>query len=332
MIAATRSSLSPRDRVQQGVQLTVDGLQLTDGMGHELIQRLSLDVPCGATFGLVGESGSGKSLVCRAIMGMTPPGVRMAAGSISFSPAGGSDSGTVGQCAAMIYQNHHGALSPTSRAGRALMLTVRAQHPVSRRTARAEALGLLERVGFRDPVRAFGSYPHQLSGGMRQRLGIALALACRPRVLIADEPTTALDALVQRGVLGLLRNVVREEGMSLLMVSHDISVIGAMCDHIGVMYAGQIVETGPARSVLDDPVHPYTRALLACDARHGSGRLRSIRGSVPPPGARQNGCLFASRCDFAERACTESPVELTRKHERWVRCRLAGTISSRRGA
>jgi oligopeptide/dipeptide ABC transporter ATP-binding protein len=203
------------------------------------------------------------------------------------------------------------ALNPVLRVGDAVAQVIQSHRRVSRRTARREAVEIMGRVGIRDAARRWRNYPHEFSGGMRQRILIAMALASRPSLLVADEPTTALDVIVQAGILRLIDRLRREESMTLLLVSHDISIVAGMCDRVGVMYAGQLVEEGPTAEVLFRSRHPYTRALIeSLPESAGDGPLPTIAGAPPEPGSFPEGCAFAPRCPLATAECRAAPVPL----------------------
>ena len=211
----------------------------------------------------------------------------------------------------MIFQDPMSSLNPVLRVGEAIAQVIRSHEQVSATDAALRAVALMQRVGIRDPETRAASYPHEFSGGMRQRIMIAMALAARPRMLLADEPTTALDVIVQDGILTLLDQLRRDEGMGLLLVSHDLAVVGALCDTIAVMYAGQIVEQGPAAEVLLRSRMPYTLGLLASTRRSRTlRRLASIPGAPPPLGQRPASCRFAARCPLVAPQCLVGPVPL----------------------
>ena len=310
-----------------GAELVVDGLTIAIG-GTELVREVSFRLPAGAAYGIVGESGSGKSLTSKAVLGLLPAQAKVG-GSITLDgrellSLGGREMRKVrGARVAMVFQDPLSALNPVQRVGTSIAQVVRAHEKVSRADARARAVQLMERVGISDAKSRSRAYPHEFSGGMRQRIVIAMALASRPSVLLADEPTTALDVMVQAGILRLLDDLRREEGMSLLLVSHDFAVVAAMCERVGVMYAGELVEEGPTREVLHDPFHPYARNLLRSlpdEALPGTA-LVPIPGSPPEPGSLGRGCPFAPRCDLATPECTAGPIELVMLNsERAVRC------------
>jgi len=301
--------------------LLVRGLHVSLSEGTTLVSDVSFAVGAGRVLGLVGESGCGKTLTSLSLIGLLPAGVSTTAGSISWR---GTDIAALGENEmskvrgreiAFIAQEPMRALDPMFSIGYQLVGAVRRLRGASNREARRVAVELLEKVGIVDAPGVLRSYPHQISGGMAQRVAIALALSGRPRLLIADEPTTSLDVTVQAEILSLLRHIIAEEGMTMVMVTHDLGVVADICDEVAVMYAGQIVETGTVLSVLRDPAHPYTKALLGADphaARHEGprGRLVSIPGQVPQPRDWPTWCRFAKRCPFAVEACLV-PIPLT---------------------
>jgi len=296
-------------------RLSVDGLSVAFGGGvRRVVRDVSFTVEPGEAVGIVGESGSGKSLTLRAILGLLPPAARVE-GSIRFGDRDLTRIGSAemqalrGSTIAMVFQDPMTALNPVLRVGDAVAQVVSSHARVSRSAAQQAAIELMERVGIGDAASRARAYPHQFSGGMRQRIVIAMALAARPTLLLADEPTTALDVIVQAEILRLLDRLRREEGMSLLLVSHDFAVVSGMCERVGVMYAGELVELGPARDVLSRSLHPYTIGLLESlpEASDG-GRLPSIPGSPPEPGDLRLGCGFAPRCRFVTDACRAAPI------------------------
>jgi oligopeptide/dipeptide ABC transporter ATP-binding protein len=283
---------------------------------RRLVRGVSFEVEPGSSFGFVGETSSGKSLTCRAVISLLPAGLQASGdvryGSRRISGLTSRELSTVrGRTISMIFQDPLAALNPMMRVGDAIVQVLRAHGGPDRRAATEAAVELLERVGIDDPARRARLHPHEFSGGMRQRVAIAMALAARPSLLIADEPTSALDVVVQAGILDLLDRLRREDGMSLILVSHDFGVISAACDQLAVMYAGQVVEQGPASQVLSRPAHPYTAGLLASLPQPGQSRaLVPIPGSVPDPGEIGVGCAFAPRCHLAQEACRREPVPL----------------------
>jgi oligopeptide/dipeptide ABC transporter ATP-binding protein len=282
------------------------------------VDGLSLTVPRGARVGLVGESGSGKSLTALAIMGLLDdPGVEVG-GEIHLSGENLTTAGRErwralrGDRVALVFQDPLAALNPAMRVGAQVVEALRLRRRMSRREARAHAVRLLESVGMPDPQERVDAWPHELSGGMRQRACIAAALACEPDLLVADEPTTALDVTVQAQVLELLGKLQAERGLTVLLISHDLELVASWCDEVHVMYAGQLVESGPAGRVLTRPVHPYTAGLLQSLPGRGEGRrarLPEIPGRVPELAAMPHGCRFHPRCPRASDRCrTEVPA------------------------
>ena len=279
------------------------------------LRGVSFTLDRGATLGLVGESGCGKSLTALALMGLLPDGAHVA-GSIRFDgrelTALDDDAmGALrGERIGMVFQEPMTALNPVHRVGDQIAESLRLHKHMSAAAARAEALRLLERVQLPHARARLDAYPDELSGGQRQRVVIAIALACGPDLLIADEPTTALDATIQREVLDLLDELRRDSGMALLLISHNLDVMAARVERIAVMYGGQIVESGPTREVFEQRAHPYTRGLFAARPALGLARgtrLATIRGRVPALHEMPVGCAFAERCDLAIDACRAAP-------------------------
>jgi oligopeptide/dipeptide ABC transporter ATP-binding protein len=308
--------------------LVVDDLSITFNRQQlEVVNELTLQIGPGEALGLVGESGSGKSLTARAILGLLPTGA-VASGKVTFDDVSLLDlplhemQKLRGARIAMIFQDPMSSLNPVLRVGEAIAQVIRSHEPVGSADAHRRAVDLMDRVGIRDPKERSRAYPHQFSGGMRQRIMIAMALAANPALLLADEPTTALDVVVQAGILRLLTELRHEKGMGLLLVSHDLAVVGRVSDRVAVMYAGQIVEEGPTSEVLLRPHMPYTIGLIACVRRdRAQARLTSIPGTPPPSGTRSRGCRFASRCPLAIDACRSTPVSLAHVGpDHWARC------------
>ena len=275
-----------------------------------VVDGASFSIAPGERAALVGESGSGKSVTCFSVMGLLAQNLRVSGGSIRWR---GNDLATAkreeirrlrGPEIAMIYQEPLTSLNPLMTIGYQLKEAARRS-----KVGRGEILEMLDRVGFADPRRIMGQRPHELSGGMRQRVMIAMALIGRPKLLLSDEPTTALDVTIQSQVLKLMYDLSYEMGTAVLIVSHDLSVVRKLSDTIHVMYAGQVVESGPTDSVLSQPRHPYTRALLNSAPRLGDTRerLESIPGIVPTPDQWDAGCRFRSRCPLATERCAETP-------------------------
>ncbi len=277
------------------------------------VDDVSLDVGHAQAVGVVGESGSGKSVMARAVMGLLPPrsgssGQVLFRGRDLLSLSRKEKTEVWGKRIAMVFQDPGRSLNPVVRIERQVTEGMRRLLGLNRAEARDRALRLLREVGVPDPERRLRSYPHELSGGMRQRVMIAIALACEPELLIADEPTTALDVTVQRQILDLLRRVQRERGMSLILISHDLAVVAGRTDRVAVMYAGRLAESGSTREVFDAPRHRYTQALLETTPTLDHERhtpLRLIPGSLPDPTSPPRGCRFAARCAYAEAACDD---------------------------
>jgi oligopeptide/dipeptide ABC transporter ATP-binding protein len=286
----------------------------------------------GETLCLVGESGSGKSLTALSIMRLVQPPGRIAAGRIMFrgrdllalseremQRVRGADIG-------LVFQEPMTALNPVFTIGNQIEETLRVHGRATRRTARQKAVELLAAVSVPDPARRVRDYPHQLSGGLRQRALIAMALACDPALLIADEPTTALDVTIQAQILDLLRDLQRRLGLALLLITHDLGVVAQMADRVAVMYAGRIVEEAPVRSLFADPKHPYTQGLMGSMPGGSRGtRLVAIPGTVPPLGALPSGCSFTPRCPRRFEPCpTAHPGTTDLGDGRGVKCYLHG--------
>jgi len=278
------------------------------------VDHVSFEINAGETLGLVGESGSGKSVTALSIMRLVQPPGRIAGGRILFK---GRDLVELDEPAmrevrgaeiSLIFQEPMTALNPVFRVGDQIAEALLVHGRASRQEARDKAIELLQAVRIPDPAVRVRDYPHQLSGGMRQRVMIAIALACRPSLVIADEPTTALDVTIQAQILDLLREMKDAFHLSLLLITHDLGVIAETADRVAVMYAGRVVETGPVRQIFRQPAHPYTRGLLASMPGGVPGqRLRAIEGSVPLLGALPPGCGFNPRCPDRFEPCTVAP-------------------------
>ncbi len=292
------------------------------------VEDFALRLDEGAVQGLVGESGSGKSVAMLAVMGLLGADARVTADRLCFAEtdvlalgrAGRRD--LLGGGMAMVFQDPIASLDPCFRIGTQVEETIARHERLGRRVRRERAVALLRSVGIPAAESRLSAFPHQLSGGMCQRVMIAIALACGPRLLIADEPTTALDVTVQAQIVDLLLGLQRRTGMALLLVSHDLALIAETTQRTSVMYAGRIVEEGPTAALVARPRHPYTRALLdALPERHRRGeRLAAIPGSVPPPGARPAGCAFHPRCPRARPVCAEAAPALLAEGAGAVRC------------
>ena len=297
------------------------------------VDGISFALERGRTLALVGESGCGKSLTGLALLRLVPPPGRIDASSVirlegkdmmSFDEEAmrAVRGGRIG----MVFQDPMTSLNPVLTAGDQIAEAVRAHRPVSRRDALARAEALLGEVGIADPSRRLGEYPHQLSGGMRQRVMIAIALAAEPEIIIADEPTTALDVTVQAQILELLDRLRQERGMAVLLITHDLGVVAGRADDMCVMYAGQIVERASTRQVFEAPAHPYTRGLFSSvpTITGARERLSPIGGSVPPPTAWPTGCRFGPRCPERFARCDSMPTLRRAAPGHEARCWLAG--------
>jgi oligopeptide/dipeptide ABC transporter ATP-binding protein len=283
------------------------------------VSDISLALKAGQTLALVGESGSGKSVTSLAIMGLLPPQARIS-GSVLFEGRDLSNANPTelqklrGARMSMIFQEPMTALNPVMRVGDQIAEAALAHDSVlTRAVARQRAIDALHEVAIPDPERRSRDYPHQLSGGQRQRVMIAMAIVNRPALLIADEPTTALDVTVQSQILELLADLRKRLGLAMLFVSHDLAVVSRVSDRVAVMYAGRIVESGGVHEIFEHPAHPYTRGLLGSIPTLKTNRnepLRAIEGAVPSPGALPSGCSFAPRCPLSIPACEAAMPEL----------------------
>ena len=301
----------------------VKQLHVTFTGGKKPVQAVSgvdLRIQRGEVVALIGESGSGKSVTLRSLLGLHAEKTTRITGDIRVGDqqvlqlTGRELSNFRGRVASMIFQEPLLALDPVYSLGQQITETIRRHENVSAQEAQQRALALFERVRIPSPERRLHAYPHEMSGGMRQRAMIALALACKPQLLLADEPTTALDATVQIQILLLLRELQKDLGLAVVFVTHDIGAAVEVADRIAVMYAGRIVEDGPARTLLRQPRHPYTRALLQsrADGALAKGqRLVTIAGAPPDLAALPNGCAFASRCTMAQPACESTQPDVS---------------------
>ncbi|WIX81196.1 ABC transporter ATP-binding protein [Amycolatopsis carbonis] len=293
------------------------------------VDGVSFDVEPGQTVGLVGESGCGKSVTSLAIMRLLAKRGNKVSGSVSFE---GTDLLKIsdrdmrdrrGRDLGMVFQDPLSSLNPVIPIGLQITEVLERHRGLSRSKAKVEATDLLDKVGIPDPTRRLSEYPHQLSGGMRQRALIAIALACRPRLLIADEPTTALDVTIQAQILALLRELVQDTGTALIMITHDLGVVAGLCDEVNVLYGGKIVERAERHALFAEPRHPYTHGLLASIPRLDVGRgekLVPIPGSVSDNIPWDGGCAFAPRCPNALQVCEERSPQLVPDHNGLLRC------------
>jgi peptide/nickel transport system ATP-binding protein len=298
-----------------------------DGRWTPAVNDVTFSLAAGETLALVGESGCGKSLTALSILRLVDPPGRVVSGAVRFD---GRDlltlseremRGVRGAAIGLVLQEPMTALNPVYTVGRQIAEALEVHGQARGRAARARALELLDAVRVPEPARRAAEYPHQLSGGLRQRALIAAALACRPRLLIADEPTTALDVTIQAQILDLLRDLRRDLDLALLLITHDLGVVAHHADRVVVMYAGRIVEQAPVRALFHDPQHPYTRGLLrSMPGQKAGARLEAIEGSVPRLGTIPNGCAFAPRCPSRFEPCAGLPALVGEHHA--VRCFL----------
>ena len=298
----------------------------------QAVRGVSLHLDQGESLGIVGESGSGKSVTCLATLRLLrQPPARISADRLEIADSDMLNasphqlSQLRGATAAMIFQDPMTAFDPVFTVGHQIIETIQAHRNTSNREARAEALSLLQRVEIKKPDIVLDSYPHQLSGGMLQRAMIAMALSCRPKVLFADEPTTALDVTIQAQILQLIKELQKEFGMGLVMITHDLGVIAETVDRVVVLYGGKVMEQGSVQDIFDNPLHPYTVALLASmpGGEAGRRRLTEIKGASPNPANPPKGCPFHPRCKLAEARCGEDAPPLltfadTRQSACWV--------------
>jgi peptide/nickel transport system ATP-binding protein len=296
----------------------------------------SLSVARGESVGLVGESGSGKTLTCRAALGVLGPGCTVESGTVRFD---GEDVTHLdakaweqirGRRVGAVFQDPTSYLNPAITVGRQLREVLRTKLGLGRRAAKSKAIELFESVGLHPAERVYGQLPVELSGGMLQRVMIAIAVSCDPELLVADEATTALDVTIQAEIIELILRLRDERGLAVLFVSHDLAVIAELCDRVVVFYAGEVVETGPTAEILAHPRHPYTQALLkvASLGDYGRRELDVIPGQPPSVGAQISGCRFADRCTLALDACREAPVAVREVDGREVRCLRAEELAS----
>lgn len=318
--------------------LSVENLSVSLQTGQgiaPIVRDLSFSVGKGATLGIVGESGCGKSMTALALMRLLPDTARVSGrvalkGQNLLALSENEMCSVRGARIGMVFQEPMTALNPAHTIGHQVAEGLRLHRGMGSRTARQEAADLLDLVGIPNARERLGDFPHQFSGGQRQRIVIAMALSCKPDLLLADEPTTALDATVQMQILELLERLIADLGMSLILISHDLGVIGRLCDDVMVMYAGQAVEHGSAASVFDAPSHPYTQGLFGAlpEAQTDiGGKLYTIPGIVPSPLALPQGCKFADRCTFVTPACHETePPLLPGRSDQLARCIRIGEI------
>ncbi|WP_417240828.1 dipeptide/oligopeptide/nickel ABC transporter permease/ATP-binding protein [Celeribacter halophilus] len=322
----------PVPQADQKGLLNIQSLETQFHVGprvYRAVNEVSLHVSAGECLGIIGESGSGKSVTALSVMGLvaSPPGV-ITGGAVRYDGEDLLDASYErlrqkrGNNVAYIFQDPLATLHPLYKIGDQLIEAIQSHNNTSTKEARAKALELLKSVRIPNAQERLDTYPHEMSGGMRQRVGIAMALANDPQVIIADEPTTALDVTVQAQILALLDDLRRERGLAIIFITHDFGVVAQLCDRVAVMYAGRIVEEGPTKAVLDAPAHPYTKRLIACVPELGGGRreLAAIPGLPPVVDRLPEGCAFAARCDKAQDACRRGDIPLTGHAPRAVRC------------
>lgn len=313
--------------MENEVALSVKGLKTyfyTNQRCNKAVNGVSFDIKKGKTLCIVGESGCGKSVTASTIMQLLPKLSRIEEGEITYH----SDHGDIridqlerdgkqmrgirGSEVAMIFQDPMTALNPVYTVGFQIDESLRQHNNMSKKAARGKTVVLLQKMGIPLPAKRAGEFPHKYSGGMRQRAMIAMAMSCSPKILIADEPTTALDVTIQAQIFELMDKLKRENDTAIMLITHDMGVVAELADDVAVMYMGNIVEAGTVDEVLRNPRHPYTRALLASIPVLGRGKnqdIKSIRGSTPDPYDRPVGCQFGPRCDFATEACNQMPSE-----------------------
>lgn len=308
--------------------LEIENLTVRFG-AFKAVHDVSIKISAGETLGIVGESGSGKSVSMLALMGLIPYPGKVQATRLWFD---NNDLSTIAQArrrritgkdVAMIFQEPMTSLNPCFTAGYQVMEALKVHQGGARNRRRQRAIELFEQVGIPDPAKRLGAFPHQLSGGMSQRVMIAMAIACQPKLLIADEPTTALDVTIQAQILDLLLKIQNDTGMAMILITHDMGVIAETVRTVNVMYAGQVVEQRDVRQLFSQPRHPYTSALLQAlpERSQGLSRLPTIAGVVPGPYDRPPGCLFNPRCSAAQQSCKSQlpPLEQSQDHSA-VRC------------
>ena len=334
MIAALAARLETPEDVVTIRDLSVE-FSATQGRVRAL-RHVDLSVPRGSILGVVGESGSGKSTLALAVMGLLPSSARVAGGSIRLREreliglAERDMRALRGNRMSMIFQDPMTALNPVRTIGDQMLDVQYRDTRLSRQQQRQKSVDTLRKVGIPDPERQLQRYPHQFSGGMRQRIAIAMALLGQPDLLIADEPTTALDVTLEAQILHLLRGIRNEIDGSIIFISHNLGAIAEICDYVAVFYAGEVVERGPVHQIFHDPRHPYTRALLDCDPARilaASRQLPTIPGEVPSLARLPGGCVFADRCTQAiDRCRAEAPAMRGIAPGRDVRCHLAMAV------
>lgn len=311
--------------------LSVKNLSVTFGTGENpfrAVDRLSYEVNPGEVLGIVGESGSGKSVSSLALMGLIDFPGKVKADELVFegkkllAMKDKERRKITGDDIAMIFQDPMTALNPCFTVGNQIMEAIAVHQGGSKKERKTKAIELLRQVGIPAPETRINAYPHQLSGGMSQRVMIAMAIACDPKLLIADEPTTALDVTIQAQIIDLLLELQRKKNMGLILITHDLALVAEAADRVVVMYAGQVVESGPAEQVFHNPNHPYTEALMASlpESAEGKDRLNALPGVVPGANDRPTGCLLNPRCPYATDKCKTEEPTVSEQNNRSVRC------------
>jgi peptide/nickel transport system ATP-binding protein len=305
------------------------GISTENGFAN-IVNGVTFSLEKGKTLGIVGESGCGKSMTSLSLMGLLPPAVSYRSGSINLKDkeltkmAKNDWRKLRGKDIAMIFQEPMTSLNPVYTIGSQIVELILNHQKMSKKKAYAQALKMLQLVGIPRADEVLHEYPHQLSGGMRQRVMIAMALSCDPEVLVADEPTTALDVTIQAQILELMKSLQKELDMSIILITHDLGVVAEMCEKVVVMYAGEVVEESDVVELFENPKHPYTKGLLASlpDIDEEKEYLSSIPGTVPSPTEMPKGCRFASRCEFAHERCAESPPTIHINDQSSAKCWL----------
>lgn len=301
----------------------------TDELEVKAVDGVTFGLPRGKTVGLVGESGSGKSITSLSVMRLIDSPGKIIGGEILFNGENLLDKSESamrdirGKDISMIFQEPMTSLNPTFTVGRQISEAYKIHEKLGKKEARERSIEMLKLVGIPSPEKRIDQYPHELSGGMRQRVMIAIALACTPDLLIADEPTTALDVTIQAQILELISELQEELEMSVLLITHDLGVVAETCDYVAVMYCGKIVEYADVKSIFNNPQHPYTVGLIQSIPPHDQdieGDLSVIRGSVPSPAEMPDGCRFAPRCPFASEICKTLPALKTDENGNQIRC------------
>ncbi|WP_144509628.1 ABC transporter ATP-binding protein [Bacillus sp. FJAT-22090] len=312
------------------------GIKEEDDKEIAIVNGISFKLNKGETLGIVGESGCGKSMTSLSLMGLLPTGVQwqngdIQVGDLHFKQFKNKDWRKVrGKKISMIFQEPMSSLNPVYTIGSQIVEMILSHESVSKKVARNRAIEMLKLVGIPRPEQVIDEYPHQLSGGMRQRIMIAIALSCNPEILIADEPTTALDVTIQAQILELMKSLQDKLHMSIVLITHDLGVVSEMCDRVIVMYAGEIVEEANVVNLFDLPKHPYTQGLMESlpNISEQKEYLSSIPGLVPAPGSMPKGCRFAPRCSKAHDKCSDKPPLITTADNTRVQCWLYDSETS----